>query len=80
MIGPHIFRGTLTGVRYTDFLEIQLSDLLENVSLDVRSRMYFMQDGTPAHNCGSSIEPRFNFDGFLFPGKDQRFGLRHPSA
>ena len=65
MIGSHILGETLTGERYKIFLETQLSDPLENVSLVVRSLTIFMQDGTPAHIYWPSIM----FLKQMFPGR-----------
>ena len=49
LIGPHFFQGNVTGPVYADFLENTLPILLEDVPLDERARMWFMQDGHPAH-------------------------------
>lgn len=49
IIGPHIFPGTLTGNMYSAFLEFILPQLLENVPLNIRRRMWFQHDGAPAH-------------------------------
>lgn len=49
IIGPYFFEGTLTAVRYLDFLQNDLPILLENLDLDTRRRMWFQQDGAPAH-------------------------------
>lgn len=49
IIGPYFFEGTLNGIRYAEFLGNDLIDLLENVPLLMRARMWFQQDGCPAH-------------------------------
>ena len=49
LIGPHILTRTLNGNIYTEFLEIVLPDLLENVPLATRKFMWFMHDGAPPH-------------------------------
>lgn len=50
LIGPYFFQGTLTGEKYRDFLKNEIPKLLENVSLNQRLKMYYHQDGAPAHN------------------------------
>lgn len=49
IIGPFFFEGTLTGEKYLDFLRDSFSELLEEVPLDIRRRMWFQQDGAPPH-------------------------------
>lgn len=51
LIGPYFFDETLTGRRYLNFLNNELPLLLEDVPLATRERMYFQQDGAPAHNA-----------------------------
>ncbi|XP_008185485.1 uncharacterized protein LOC103310101 [Acyrthosiphon pisum] len=51
LIGPFFFDGTLIGRRYLNFLTNELPRLLDDVSLDTRERMFFQQDGAPAHNA-----------------------------
>lgn len=51
VIGPYFFDGTLTGVRYLDFLENILPDLLEDIPLNERQEMWLQQDGAPPHNA-----------------------------
>ena len=41
LIGPFILEGRLTGEVYLRFLQEELPQLLEDVPLDKRSRMYF---------------------------------------
>lgn len=41
----------MSGARYTDFLSNDLPVLLEDITLDVRQRMVFQQDGAPPHYC-----------------------------
>jgi len=40
IIGPHFFEKSLNGKVYTDFLENILSQLLENIPLDLRINMW----------------------------------------
>ena len=56
IIGPHVFNGPLTGNMYSAFLEWTLPELLEDVPLDIRRRMWYQHDGAPAHflNCFTS--------------------------
>ncbi|VVC34408.1 Hypothetical protein CINCED_3A008076 [Cinara cedri] len=51
LIGPFFYDGMLNGRRYINFLTNELPRLLDDVSLDTRSRMFFQQDGGPAHNA-----------------------------
>lgn len=39
----------LTGNDYANFLRTDMSELLENVFLEQRQRMYFQHDGAPPH-------------------------------
>ena len=48
-MGRFFFLPILTGDNYTQFLETQLPVLLEDVPLEIRNHMWFMQNGTPAH-------------------------------
>ena len=48
VIGPHTCE-TINAENYSAFLENYLPILLEDVSLDVRRRIIFQQDGHPAH-------------------------------
>lgn len=49
LIGPFVLPDRLTGNDYLLFLENDLPALLENVPLNVRQHMWFLQDGAPAH-------------------------------
>lgn len=49
IIGPHFFEGSVTSVRYLDFLQNEFPLLLEDVDLGTRQKMWFQQDGAPAH-------------------------------
>ncbi|VVC38379.1 Hypothetical protein CINCED_3A019773 [Cinara cedri] len=53
LIGPFFYDGTLNGRQYLNFLTNVLSRLLDDVSFDTqnRNRMFFQQDGEPAHNA-----------------------------
>lgn len=50
IIGPILFQGQLTGVRYLGFLQNEIEDHLDNLPLAVLRRIYFQQDGAPPHN------------------------------
>lgn len=50
LIGPYFFQDTLTGVRYLEFLQNSLPELMEDVPLAERPRIWFQQDGAPPHN------------------------------
>jgi hypothetical protein len=47
--GPHVLPHWLTGNHYWDFLLYDLPKLLGDVPLVVRTRMWYMHDGAPAH-------------------------------
>lgn len=49
VIGPFEFPPTLNSENYLEFLQIQLTHLLEDVPLEVRQTMWFQHDGCPAH-------------------------------
>lgn len=49
LLGPFIFNENLKSKMYRNFLEFDLPGLLENVPLQVRRRMWYMQDGAPPH-------------------------------
>ena len=62
----------LNGENYLEFLQEELPELLEDVPLDVRRRMWFQHDGAPAHSTRivrDWLDQRF-------PGR--RFGRRGP--
>lgn len=61
IIGPVILP-RLIGHVYMDFLQFQLPELLENVSLQMRKDMWFMHDGAPPYYAASVREYlRHNF-------------------
>lgn len=49
LIGPYFIEGTLTGVKYHDFLRDDLPVLLEDLPLEDRQVMWYQHDGCPAH-------------------------------
>lgn len=49
LIGPHFLPPRLNGIRYREFLEFHLPELLEDVPIRIRQRMWFMHDGAPPH-------------------------------
>lgn len=49
LIGPHFLPYRLDGIRYREFLEFHLQELLEDVPIRIRQRMWFMHDGAPPH-------------------------------
>src|SRR5215469_13392489 len=65
LIGPFILEGRLTGEAYLRFLQEELPQLLEDVPLDKRSRMYFQHDGAAPH----SSRVVTNFLNYRFPGR-----------
>lgn len=62
IIGPFIFENPLNGTNYLQFLAEDLPVLLENVSLQTRTNMWFQHDGCPAHysqNIREFLNERF---------------------
>lgn len=49
LLGPHVLPHHLNGHTYHEFLTNTLPDLLDDIPLAVRTRMWFMHDGAPAH-------------------------------
>lgn len=49
LIGPVFLPQRLNGQTYTDFLQNELPQLLENLPPDLRAQMWFMHDGAPPH-------------------------------
>lgn len=49
LIGPYFFNGYLNGRKFLRFLKEDFLNLLENVPLNIRQRMWFQLDGAPAH-------------------------------
>lgn len=52
IIGPILFQGPLTGARYLSFLQNEIENELDELSLEDFRNMYFQQDGAPPHNAG----------------------------
>jgi hypothetical protein len=50
LIGPHVLPPHLNGEGYLIFLQNELSDLLDDVPLQVRRDMWYLHDGAPAHS------------------------------
>ena len=49
LIGPVIVEDRMTGDSYLHFLQHELPEQLEDVSLDTRRHMYLQHDGSPIH-------------------------------
>jgi hypothetical protein len=49
LLGPHVLPHQFTGNPYWDFLVHDLPELLEDVLVAVRARMWSMHDGASAH-------------------------------
>ncbi|XP_066596254.1 histone-lysine N-methyltransferase SETMAR-like [Prorops nasuta] len=54
LIGPCILPSRLTGHIYAEFLENQLPDLLEDVPLEIRQKMWLQHDGAAPHNAATA--------------------------
>lgn len=51
VVGPYFIEGNVDSLSYVNFLNNILPELLENVPLQIRMRMWFQQDGHPAHTA-----------------------------
>lgn len=51
IIGPIFFQNHLTAADYLGFLENEIEESLEQLPVDLYHRMFFQQDGAPAHNA-----------------------------
>jgi hypothetical protein len=51
LIGLHVLPPHLNGEGYLNFLQNELSDLLDDVPLQVRRDMWYLHDGAPAHSA-----------------------------
>jgi hypothetical protein len=49
--GPHVLPPHLNGEGYLNFLQNELSDLLDDVPLQVRRGMWYLHDGAPTHSA-----------------------------
>lgn len=49
LIGPYVLPPRLTGANYLEFLSRHLGDLLEDVPLQTRREMWYLQDGALPH-------------------------------
>lgn len=49
VIGPYFFNGHLNGRKFIRFLRTAFWDLLEDVPLNIREKMWLQLDGAPAH-------------------------------
>lgn len=65
LIGPVVLDNRLNGVRYLDFLQNALPEYLEDIPLATRARMYFQQDGAPAHY----VRPVTQYLNETYPGR-----------
>lgn len=50
ILGPFFFRNTLNADRYLDFLQNELTDILDDLPIAERQQIWFQQDGAPCHN------------------------------
>ena len=80
LIGPYFFNGNVNSRRYLRFLRRELPILLENVDLFTRQRMWFQQDGAPAHRSRivRNFLNRNFFHRWIGIGSDIEWSLRPP--
>lgn len=65
VLGPYELPAKLNGQSYLNFLQHGLVDLFDDLPLETRQDMYFMQDGAPAHY---SLQVR-NYLNTVFPNR-----------
>lgn len=65
LIGPYFFRHNLNSERYLNFLMNEITEVIDDMSLEERGVLWFQQDGASIH---STINVR-NYLGNLFRGK-----------
>lgn len=65
LIGPYFFRQNLNSERYLNFLENEITEVIDDISLEERVVLWFQQDGASIH---STISVRNYLDN-LFRGK-----------
>ena len=63
--GPYELPPNLNGALYLNFLQTQLGEFLEDVPINLRQNMFFMQDGAPPH----FFIPVRNYLNTNFPGR-----------
>ncbi|CAH1394400.1 unnamed protein product [Nezara viridula] len=56
IIGPFFLPPRLSGISYLHFLQNNLHELLEDIPLGIRQRLWFMHEGAPAHFSNSVID------------------------
>lgn len=49
IVGPHFFEENLNGQNYEEFLRTEFEEFLDDLPLDIFVRLWFQQDGAPAH-------------------------------
>lgn len=49
IFGPHFFDGPLDGNKFLSFLRNELFEMLDDIPLETRRKMWFQLDGAPAH-------------------------------
>lgn len=80
IIGPIVYNGSLTGERYLHFLANDVEDILEELPVMLNNRIWFQQDGAPAHNSvavRNYLSQRFN-DRVIATHSDVRWPPRSP--
>jgi hypothetical protein len=65
LIGIHVLPPHLNGEGYLNFLQNELSDLLDDVPLRVRRDMWYLHDGAPAHSARGALVVMDQFYGQL---------------
>jgi len=50
IIGPFFFHHNLSSNDYLEFLNVNISNFLDNITLDIRNKIYYQHDGAPIHS------------------------------
>lgn len=59
LIGPYFFRVNLTGERYLNFLDNEITEVLDNMPLHHRHNLWYQLDGAPIHQT-VAVKERIN--------------------
>lgn len=80
VVGPYFFDGHLNGAMFLDFISNHLPELLENIPLHIRQRLWLQLDGAPAHfqvNVRNELNRRYP-NRWIGRGGPQNWPARSP--